>query len=195
MKPHRKSRFSLRTLFVLLMLFIAWLLIQLRYKPNPELKLDRNGDSHSLISERGGPARLEDGVYPVLGIDVAQAIKNDPEGEIIDLAEVPVPGSAKTPATIRIAASPLVRFQDVSNFDFKFENNQCTQLRFKNTDLLKAYTRDHVGSRLAIVVGRRVITHHKIREPITTEDVRVTFCTEGGGEHLRTHFDQLKTLR
>ena len=80
----------------------------------------------------------------------------------------------------------------MSYYEFKLdENDECTQVELENTDALKAFSRDHVGSRLAVVIDGKVTTHHKIREPIETDKIMVTFCTEGGGDHLHKH---LKTV-
>lgn len=80
----------------------------------------------------------------------------------------------------------------MSHFDFKFQSNECTEIGFQNSNELKAYTRDHIGSRLAVVVDNKVISHHKIREAIETNEVRITCCTVGGGDHLHKHLKQLK---
>jgi preprotein translocase subunit SecD len=135
---------------------------------------------------------LEDGVYPVVLADQAMP-KGDPENKVVELINIPVEGSGEsTTDKIRVISRPLLRFGKLSHFDFTFEKNECTQIGFQNTDELKAYTQDHVGSRLAVVVGNRVITHHKIREAIVSDDVRITCCTAGGGDHLHKHLKELK---
>jgi hypothetical protein len=135
---------------------------------------------------------LDDGVYPVLLGDEALP-KRDPGIKIRELVSLPVKGSGNSgPEKIRVIDQPLLHFRDVSQFDFAFEKNECTEVGFQNTDELKAYTRDHVGSRLAVVIDNRVISHHKIREPIETNQVRITCCTVGGGDHLHLHLKELK---
>ena len=101
-------------------------------------------------------------------------------------------GGNTIPDKVRVMSRPLLRFRDVSDFDFKFEKNECTEIAFRNSDELKAYTRDHIGSRLAIVIDNRVISHHKIREAIEADEVRITCCTTGGGDHLHKHLTELK---
>ncbi len=135
---------------------------------------------------------LEDGVYPVVLTDEPLP-KGDPEIKIVELVNVPVEGRGESaPDKIRVIARPLLHFRNVSHFDFKFEKNECTEVGFQNTDELKAYTRDHVGSRLAVVIDNKVITHHKIRVAIETNQVRITCCTVGGGDHLHKHLKALK---
>lgn len=134
---------------------------------------------------------LEDGVYPVVPADEAVP-KGDPEIKVVELTSVPVEGSGDSTEKLRVIARPLLRFQKVSNFDFKIEKNECTQVSFQTTDELKAYTRDHVGSRLAVVIDNKVISHHKIREAIESDEVRITCCTVGGGDHLHKHLKELK---
>lgn len=135
---------------------------------------------------------LADGVYPVVRADEAMP-KGDPEIKVVELVNIPVEGSGNsTPDKIRIIPQPLLRFQKVSHFDFTIEKNECTEVGFQNTDELKAYTRDHVGSRLAVVIDNKVISHHKIREAIEVDEVRITCCTVGGGDHLHKHLKELK---
>ena len=135
---------------------------------------------------------IEDGVYPVVLTD--EALPNgDPEIKVVELINVPVEGSGdSTPDKIRVISRPLLRFRELSRFDFTFEKNTCTEVGFQNTDELKTYTRDHVGSRLAVVIDNKVISHHKIREAIEADEVRITCCTVGGGDHLHKHLKELK---
>ena len=135
---------------------------------------------------------LDDGVYPV-ALDDETAPKGDPEIKIVELIDVPVEGGEdSTPHKIRVIGRPLLRFRNVSHFDFKFEKNECTEIGFQNTGELKAYTRDHVGSRLAVVIDNKVISSHKIREMIKTDQLRITCCTVGGGDHLHKQLKELK---
>lgn len=133
--------------------------------------------------------QLVDGVYPVVSSGEAEE-KGDSESIVLELTNVPVKGQEEA-STVRIIDRPLLQFRDVPHFDFKFENGECTEIGFQNTDDLMAYTREHVGSRLAVVINNTVISSHKVREPIKTKRVRITCCTVGGGDHLHEH---LKTL-
>jgi preprotein translocase subunit SecD len=135
---------------------------------------------------------LKDGVYPVVLPDKAFS-QRDGEVEVVELMNVPVEGSEDiAPEKIRVIARPLVRLQNLSKFDFTFAKNECTEVGFDSTDELKAYTRNHVGSRLAVVIDSKVISHHKIREAITSDRVRITCCTVGGGDHLHKYLKELR---
>jgi len=139
------------------------------------------------------PVLLEDGIYPVVPGDEAEVMGNS-EFKMVELENVPVEGStAPYSDKIRVLARPLVRFRNEPHFSFKFEKNECTEIGFGNTDELKAYTRDHVGSRLAVVIDNKVITKHKIREAIHSDQIRITCCTVGGGDHLHKHLTALAT--
>jgi hypothetical protein len=154
-------------------------------KPAANARTELNGGSPTRVV-------LEDGVYPVVLGDAATG-KGDPEMKVVELDNVPVEGSEDSTAEkIRVIPRPLLRFGNVAHFDFTFEKNECTEIGFHNTDELKAYTRDHVGSRLAVVIDNKVISHHKIREPIRANEVRITCCTVGGGDHLHKHLKELK---
>jgi preprotein translocase subunit SecD len=134
---------------------------------------------------------LEDGVYPVVLAD--HAMSKGAAENVVELISIPVESSGdSTPEKIRVLPQPLLRFRNVSHFDFTFAKNECTEVGFQNTNELKAYTRDHVGSRLAVVIDNQVISHHKIREAIEADEVRITCCTVGGGDHLHKHLKELK---
>jgi hypothetical protein len=150
---------------------------------NARTKLDDEAQTRVVV---------EDGIYPIVLANEARP-KGAPEIKVVELINVPVEGSGdSTPDTIRVIPRPLLRFGKVSHFDFTFEKNECTEVGFKNTDELKAYTRDHVGSRLAVVIDNKVVSHHKIREAIEADEVRITCCTVGGGDHLHEHLKELK---
>lgn len=150
---------------------------------NARTKLDDEAQARVVV---------EDGVYPVVLTN--EAVPNgDPEIKVVELINVPVEGSGDSTADkMRVIPRPLLRFGKVSHFDFTFAKNDCTAVGFQNTDELKAYTRDHVGSRLAVVIDNKVISHHKIREAIEADEVRITCCTVGGGDHLHKHLKELK---
>jgi hypothetical protein len=135
---------------------------------------------------------LDDGVYPVV-LTGETVPRGDNEIQIVELEDVPLEGSVdSSPDRIRVIACPLLRFRNLSYFDFTFEEGECTEVGFENSDELRAYTRDHVGSRLAVVIDNKVITHHKIREAIEADQVRITFCTVGCGDLLHEHLKELK---
>jgi hypothetical protein len=145
-----------------------------------------------VLSEDGeAPVLLEDGVYPVVPDDEAEAT-SESEFKTVELENVPVEGStAPYSDAIRVVNRPLVLFRNEPHFSFKFAKNECTEIGFANTDELRAYTRDHVGSRLAVVIDNKVITKHKIREVIESDKIRITCCTVGGGDHLHKHLTKL----
>ena len=152
---------------------------------NARTELDKEGQTRVV---------LEDGVYPVV-LAAEATSKGDAETTVVELINVPVEGSGDSATEkIRVIPRPLLRFGKVSHFDFTFQKNECTEVGFQNTDELKAYTRDHVGSRLAVVIGNKVISHHKIREAIESDEVRITCCTVGGGDHLHKHLKELKLV-
>ena len=113
--------------------------------------------------------------------------------EVVQLENVPVSGSEEpVSGTIGIVSRPLLRFVDLPGFEFSFEQNECTEIGFATNEELREYTRNHVGSRLAVVIDQRVISNHKIREAIETDQIRITCCTEGGGDHLHRYLTKLE---
>jgi hypothetical protein len=177
------KRFNTQTIFLLAAL--VYLSTLGCWAPNEESAANAQTEGHPRVV-------LEDGVYPVVLADKAMPT-GDREIQVVELINVPVEGSGDSaPDKIRVIPRPLVRFRGVSHFDFTFDKKQCTEVGFQNSDELKAYTRDHVGSRLAVVIGNKVISHHKIREAIEADKVRITCCTVGGGDHLHKHLKELK---
>jgi hypothetical protein len=49
---------------------------------------------------------------------------------------------------------------------------------------LEKFTRRHVGQQVAIVIGDRVVTVHKVREPIVGDRLQITRCTDNGCDVL-----------
>jgi hypothetical protein len=56
----------------------------------------------------------------------------------------------------------------------------------KNAEKAEAFTRAHLGGRIAIVVDGEIVTLHKIRSVITGGRVQITRCTDNACEVLRS---------
>jgi hypothetical protein len=56
----------------------------------------------------------------------------------------------------------------------------------KNAQRAEAFTRAHLGGRIAIVVDGEIVTLHKIRSVITAGKVQVTRCTDNACEVIRS---------
>ena len=52
------------------------------------------------------------------------------------------------------------------------------------SELLEAFTRDHLGQRVAVVTGGEVITMHKIKEVIKGGKIQISRCGDRGCEIL-----------
>jgi preprotein translocase subunit SecD len=49
---------------------------------------------------------------------------------------------------------------------------------------LERLTRENLGRQVAIIVGGKVVTVHKVREVIKGGEVQITSCAPGGAEYL-----------
>ncbi len=136
---------------------------------------------------------LDDGIYPVAQRNRVEGNEPSNNGHVVELTESPVDRSVGAAEQIVLVISkPVLRFRDVGYHEFKFEENgECTQITLENTDAFREHTRTHVGERLAVVIGNKVVSSHKIRNSVETKNFTITFCTEGGGDHLYKH---LKTV-
>ncbi len=56
----------------------------------------------------------------------------------------------------------------------------------KNVKRAEAFTRAHLGGRMAIVIDGEIVTLHKIRSVITDGRVQITRCTDNACEVLRS---------
>ena len=56
----------------------------------------------------------------------------------------------------------------------------------KNAESAEAFTRAHLGGRVAIVVDGEIVTLHKIRSVITGGRVQITRCTDNACEVIRS---------
>jgi len=59
-------------------------------------------------------------------------------------------------------------------------------LNRKNVQRAEAFTRAHLGGRIAMVVGGEIVTLHKIRSVITDGKVQITRCTDHACEVIRS---------
>jgi preprotein translocase subunit SecD len=56
----------------------------------------------------------------------------------------------------------------------------------KNAERAEAFTRGHLGGRIAMVVDGEIVTLHKIRSVITDGKVQITRCTDNACEVIRS---------
>jgi hypothetical protein len=138
------------------------------------------------------PVSLDDGVYLVIQeTDVEAAGGATVKGQgVAELETVPL--KDEPVETIRVSTPPVVRLRELrprgAHFD---QENACQLLTFQNDERLKAFSRGHIGSRVAMVIAGKVVTSHKIRAPLEADEVQISFCTEGGGDHLYKHLKEL----
>ena len=104
-----------------------------------------------------GAVSLDDGLYPVQKREDKRVSGG---ARVVELVEVPAKDSADaTLQTVLVVDKPVLRFREVAHHEFKFDkNNECTQIELENTDSLKAFTRNHIGARLAVVVDGKVVS-------------------------------------
>lgn len=147
------------------------------------------GCSTTTTSDNGGVVSLDDGLYSVVNREDERTSEGP---HVVELLEVSGDADA-TEHTVLIVDEPILRFREVTRHEFIFDKttSECTQIALANTDSLKAFFRNHIGGRLAVVVDGKVVSSHKIRNPVETENVTITFCTEGGGDKVYSH---LKTV-
>ena len=56
----------------------------------------------------------------------------------------------------------------------------------QNAERAEAFTRAHLGGRIAMVVDGEIVTLHKIRSVITGGQVQITRCTDDACEVIRS---------
>jgi len=56
----------------------------------------------------------------------------------------------------------------------------------QNAERAEAFTRAHLGGRIAMVVGGEIVTVHKIRSVITGGKMQITRCTDNACEVIRS---------
>lgn len=62
----------------------------------------------------------------------------------------------------------------------------CVSLARKNAKKAEAFTRAHLGGRIAMLVDGEIVTLHKIRSVITGGKLQITRCTDNACEVIRT---------
>lgn len=82
---------------------------------------------------------------------------------------------------------PLVLKDDpVKNMDAEGKPKLSIGLAEEQVGPLEKFTRDNVMKNVAIVIGGKVVTMHKIRVPIIGGKIQITRCTDHGCEALYT---------
>jgi preprotein translocase subunit SecD len=163
---------------------ITWVLLGLTWLASSCRSVDPKAETAATS--------LDDGVYPV----VTPADAGTSEGAsaltrgVVELKTVPV--KDEPVESILVLANPVVRLREMHVTGAQLdETNSCQLITFKNDERLKRFSREHVGSRLAVVIGGKVVSSHKVRVPLEGEEFQISFCTEGGGDHLYKHLRQV----
>ncbi|MBU6452629.1 MAG: hypothetical protein KGS72_12660 [Cyanobacteria bacterium REEB67] len=141
-------------------------------------------------------ARLPDGIYQVLRKNAdARALEPLSEGEEIrlddgKLLEPNVPLMQDPPRYIAVSKKSYVPIvlnsEPIKNTDRVYKTRLLLQLAPEQIVPLEKFTRKNVGKQVAIVIGDRVVTVHKVREPIVGGRLQITRCTDNGCDVLFT---------
>jgi hypothetical protein len=70
--------------------------------------------------------------------------------------------------------------------DGKGKSVLTVSLARKNVERAEAFTRAHLGGRIALVVGGEIVTLHKIRSVITDGKMQITRCTDDACKVIRS---------
>lgn len=102
---------------------------------------------------------------------------------LLRLESLPVSGQQEQAFLVK--RPPLACFAEMRPESLEVDTaTVSTRITFHNTQALKAFSRDHVGARLAMVFDGSVVSSHTIRTPLEMETLKVTFCNRGAGERL-----------
>ena len=153
----------------------------------------------SQPSNSGKVARgLEDGVYEVVSVEQANREKPEEGTTVVEVLKSLADsqdGQSAAPDHVLLKPQPIVRLSEISNVDFVCESGRCVRIEFDNGPALKKFAREHRGSQLAVVMGNKVISSHKIRSPLESHRVQVTFCQEGSADLVRKRWETLIPAR
>jgi preprotein translocase subunit SecD len=152
--------------------------------------------SAASAAEAADAARLPDGVYQVVRkADDAKSLEPLSDGEEIriddgKLLEPNVPLKQDPPQYIAVTKKSYVPIilngEPIKNTDRVYKTRLLLQLAPEQIVPLEKFTRKNVGKQVAIVIGDRVVTVHKVREPIVGGRLQITRCTDNGCDVLFT---------
>ena len=157
----------------------------------------RNSDAQPTNPGSGAvsPAvrRLENGIYSVLGEAPArQDVRAEGVPQVVlaydrrkysdappsePLAYVAIDLRDYVP--LAIAGTPEMKS------DERGKSVLTVSLTRKNAERAEAFSRAHLGGRIAIVVDGEIVTLHKVRSVITGGRVQITRCTDNACEVIR----------
>jgi preprotein translocase subunit SecD len=142
-------------------------------------------------------AKLTDGLYLILR-EAESKEKVQPIGKneriVINDYEFLDPSERETPKYIAVSGDSFIPFifsvDPAKGKDDKGRTKLLLQLADDQIKPLEDFTRTNCGKSVAIIVGGKVVTTHKIREAITGGKLQITRCSDFGCDVLYTQLQK-----
>ncbi len=145
-------------------------------------------------TEKGkAKSKLKDGLYLILRQDTDRA-KVEPAGPdeeiVINDFEFLQPSERETTSFIAVSEEQFIPFifstDPAKGSDDKGRTKLLLQLAEDQIKPLENFTGKNCGKSVAIIIGGKVVTTHKIREAITGGKLQITRCSDFGCDVLYT---------
>lgn len=144
-------------------------------------------------------SRLKDGLYLIIKeTETKDALPslNEKETVLINDYEFLDPSEREKPSFIVVSSESFVPFifsnTPAKGRDDKGRTKLMLELAHDQVKHLEQFTETNNGKSVAIVVGDKVVTTHKIREPIREGKLQITRCSDFGCDVLYTQLQQKK---
>ena len=149
--------------------------------------------SHQKTETGKSKSKLKDGLYLILRQDPDRA-KVEPaapdEEIVINDFEFLQPSEREPTSFIAVSQEQFIPFifstDPAKGSDDKGRTKLLLQLAEDQIKPLESFTEKHCGKSVAIIIGGKVVTTHKIREAITGGKLQITRCSDFGCDVLYT---------
>jgi len=149
--------------------------------------------SHQKTEKGKAKSKLKDGLYLILRQD-ADRVKVEPAGPdeeiVINDFEFLQPSERETTVFVAVSQNHFIPFifstDPAKDSDDKGRTKLLLQLAEDQIKPLESFTEKHCGKSVAIIIGGKVVTTHKIREAITGGKLQITRCSDFGCDVLYT---------
>jgi len=141
-----------------------------------------------------GNNKLNDGIYLVLNEYTDTSNIKNGQGKLIDFSHYFLEDNFKgQPLKLEIDTAEFVQIELEKMPDSLVQPDKRINLILSLTDSsgehLSGFTEKHVGQKVAIVIGGKAVTEHKVRAKIEGGQLQITRCTDNACKYL---FEELK---
>ena len=179
----------------LLTLFTLWLaVVCVGQTSKPVTNSSAQPSNHATAAPGPAAQHLENGAYSILreAPSLQEAQVASAPGVVLTYDRRKYSGAPPNEPLAYVAIDPkdyvplIIEGNPEMKSDGQGKSILTVSLSGKNVQRAEAFTRAHIGGRIAMVVDGEIVTLHKIRSVITDGKLQITRCTDDACEVIRS---------